>query len=122
MKKKNYHYHQLKSKIRSIIFRRDLGDSEFGLNEYEQTPLRDMDYEEIINLIKENEKIQRKIINDPFLREKLYEKFFKMRHSASDQTMPNSFSSSKYDERGTQANTLKFRTPNKSDEGIFGSN
>lgn len=76
-----------------------------------------MDYEEILNLIKENEKIQKKIINDPFLREKLYEKFFKMRNSGSDQTLPNSFSSSKYDDRWTQANTMKYRTPNKSDEG-----
>lgn len=117
MKRKNSPFQQLKSKRTSVIFRRDFGDSDVALHEYVQTPVQDMDYEEIINFIKENEKIQKCIINDPFLREKLYEKFFKMRNSGSDQTMPHSFYSSKYDDRGTQANTLKFRTPNKSDEG-----
>ena len=76
-----------------------------------------MDYEDILNIIKENEMIQKKIINDPILRERLIEKFSKMRHSSSDQTLPHSFYSSKYDDRNTQANTIKYRTPYKSDEG-----
>lgn len=98
-------------------FRRDVTDSESVQHEYEQTPFKQMDYEEIIKIIKENEKIQRRIVNDPDLRDKLYEKFNYIRHSGSDQTLPHSFYSSKFEERRTVANTDKFRTPLKDYEG-----
>ena len=76
-----------------------------------------MDYDEIVSMIKDNEKLQKKIINDPALREKLYEKFSGMRPSASDQTLPHSFWSARHGERRTQGDTNLFVTPMRPDEG-----
>ena len=85
----------------------------------EETPLRNLEEEEILALIKGNENLQRKIIDDPTLRERLYEKFNIMKHSSSDQTLPHSFFSSKHGpDRRTQGDTNIFRTPMRSLEGI----
>lgn len=88
-----------------------------------QTPLKDMEEQEIIALIKNNEKLQREIINDPVLRERLYEKFSGMRNSASDQTLPHSFWSSKHGfDRRTHGDTDYIRTPMRSLEGGYEPN
>lgn len=88
-----------------------------------QTPLKDMDEQDIIALIKNNEKLQREIINDPVLRERLYEKFSGMRNSASDQTLPHSFWSSKHGyDRRTQGDTDYLRTPMRSLEDKYEPN
>jgi hypothetical protein len=82
------------------------------------TPLRDMEELEIIAMIKDNEKLQRRIINDPVLRERLYEKFNGMKNRASDQTSLNSFWSNKnLMDRRTQGGTDYLRTPMRSNEG-----
>ena len=75
-----------------------------------------MNNEDIVNLIKNNERIQRLIINDPELRDRLYEKFNVMKPSASDQSLPQSFWSSKHiADRRTQGQTHPYRTPLKSE-------
>jgi hypothetical protein len=66
-------------------------------------------------MIRTNEKIQQQIINDPAIRDKLYEKFNHLRNSGSDQTHPSSFWSSKYGDRRTHANTNLYQTPMRSD-------
>ena len=77
-----------------------------------------MEADDILNLIRENEDLQRQIIDDPMLREKLYERFNGMKHSASDFTLPHSQWSSKHiGERRTQGQTNLFHTPLRSDEG-----
>jgi hypothetical protein len=82
------------------------------------TPLRDMEEQEIIAMIKDNEKLQRRIINDPILRERLYEKFSGMKNRSSDQTNLNSFWSNKNGMgRRTQGDTDYLRTPMRSNEG-----
>lgn len=83
--------------------------------------MQEMEYDEIVNMIKGNESIQKKIINDPDLRERLYEKFSGMKPSASDQTLPNSFWSSKHmGDRRTQGQTNPYHTPLKSEyEGNY---
>ena len=55
-------------------------------------------------------------MNDPVLREKFVEKYNGLRHNGSDQTLPQSFWSSKYGDRKTHANTYLYNTPNKSDK------
>ena len=55
-------------------------------------------------------------MNDPVLREKFVEKYNGLRHSGSDQTLPQSFWSSKYGDRRTHANTYMYNTPLKSDK------
>ena len=92
-------------------------DSDSDHRILEQSPLRNLETDEIIELIKGNEKLQKEIINDPTLREKLMERFSTMKHSSSDPNLPHSFWSSKYAERRTQGNTDVFRTPLRSDEG-----
>ena len=55
-------------------------------------------------------------MNDPVLREKFIEKYNDLRHSGSDQTLPQSFWSSKYDDRRNHTNTYIYNTPNNSDK------
>jgi len=84
----------------------------------DNTPLKNLETEEILAIIKANEDLQRRIINDPVLRDNLYEKFNVMKHSNSDHTLPNSFFSSKHmGERRTEGDTNIFRTPMRSQEG-----
>lgn len=73
-----------------------------------------------MNLIKENEELQRQIIDDPMLREKLFERLKGMRHSNSDFTRPYTQYSSKHlAERRTGGESNLFHTPLRSDEGKY---
>jgi hypothetical protein len=76
-----------------------------------------MDIDEIIELVRGDERLQRELINDPSIREKLYEKYNGMKPSPSDPSLPHSFWSSKHADRRTQGQTDVFRTPHRSDEG-----
>lgn len=105
-----------------LIFRREVTDSDSDRKILDQSPLRNLDTDEIIEMIKTNEKLQKEIINDPALRDKLMERFSTMKHSSSDPNFPHSFWSSKYAERRTQGNTDVFRTPLRSDEGTIKCN
>ena len=90
-------------------------DSEEKMFSY--TPLKDLETDEILAIIKGNEELQRRIINDPVLRESLYEKFNVLKQSNSDHTLPNSFFSSKHmGERRTEGDTNITGTPMKSQE------
>jgi len=83
----------------------------------DDTPLKDLEEGQILALIRGNGQLQRMIIEDPMLRERLYEKFSGgMKHSSSDHTLnPNSFFSSKHiGDRRTQGETNIFRTPMRS--------
>lgn len=76
-----------------------------------------MDEEEILNLVRSNEKLQRMILSDPALRDRLYERYG-MKPSSSDHTLPYSQFSSKHEgDRRTQAHSNLFRTPMR-DEGM----
>lgn len=119
MKEKGYLFLPSKSKKSiniNVMFRRDGTDTESQISKYENTPLKDRDFDEIINVIKYNEKIQQQIMNDPVLREKFIEKYNEMRHSGSDQTLPSSFWSKNGDQRRTHAHTYNYNTPLKSDD------
>lgn len=76
--------------------------------------MRNMSYNEIVTMIRENENLQRVILNDPSLREQLIAKYGGMKHSMSD----HSLYSSKYGDRRTHGNTQLYATPRRSEEGM----